>query len=348
MKKILFRVDASNRSGAGHLIRSIALAQHFYERGAYVVFLTVPWEEQIINYLKEQSFEVKFLSLSQEECGSEKDLSLVLQELKAGFDWVVLDNYYFGLDYQKAIRNNGAHLLVVDDRENELIDADILVNHVLEPESAAYQNQVKKCLLGLKYVSLRREILQCPKREKQGVHNILVTLGGSSQIESLSKVIRTLRVLADDFKVHVKILTGFSDQNEQIYALIPDKKLKIEVLEPVLGISNYYDWADIAICAGGGTCWELCFFGIPGIVGVLIDHQTVVADTLSQAGAFKSIGWYKEATEDDIAQALRLLLQNPEQVKAMREAGIQLVDGKGSERIFEAMQQIQAEKVRMR
>ncbi len=346
MKKILFRVDASNRSGAGHLIRSVALAQYLHERGVYVLFLTTPWEEQLISYLKQQPFEVKFLSISQDECGSEEDLRLLLQELKEDFDWVVLDNYYFGPDFQRAIRNTGSHLLVVDDRENHFIEADILVNHVLEPRCAEiYQTRVKKRLFGLNYIYLRREILRFPKRQKQKVRNILVTLGGSSQMESLSKVMRAISRLMEDFDFQVKILTGFLDLHEQIRPHISDAKHRIEVLKPVLEISDLYDWADIAVCAGGGTCLELCFFGIPGIVGILIDHQTIVAEALNQAGAFKSIGWYKNSTEDAIAQALRSLLQNPDQVKMMRKKAVQLVDGKGAERIFEAMQQVLMQKV---
>ena len=344
MRKVLIRSDASNQAGVGHLMRSVALAQYIQARGIEVHLVTIPWQKSLTDYLSRQAFEVQYLDCAESQCASEEDLHSTLRKLKDGFDWAVLDNYYFESDYQRAVRNTSARLLVVDDRADQQIDADIVVNHVVQGQPAAPQeNHGQMRLFGTEYVALRNELVRFSKRKKQGMNHILITLGGSSQVDALTKAMQAI-IQIENAKLHVKVILGFLNSPEKILHLASKSKHTIEICQPTLKIEELYNWADFAICAGGGTSWELCHFGIPGIVGALIDHQLNVAELLDGAGIFKSVGWYKNTTAAEIAQTLSSLLDHPDQLEIMRKKALSLVDGKGAERIFNAMQQVEVEK----
>ena len=49
-------------------------------------------------------------------------------------------------------------------------------------------------------------------------------------------------------------------------------------------------WADMAVCAGGSTNWELAWMGLPALIVVTADNQQGIAEGLDAAGAARSSG----------------------------------------------------------
>jgi len=97
--------------------------------------------------------------------------------------------------------------------------------------------------------------------------------------------------------------------------------------------------ADFAVSAGGSTCWELAFMGLPALVIILADNQQVVAQGLDKAGAVVNLGWHHDLSVQQIAKALKNLAVAVDVRKDMIRQGRNLVDGKGIGRIFTAMGQ---------
>ncbi len=309
MKKVLFRSDASPKIGAGHLMRSVALAQSLHDKGAQVLFMTVPSFDELNRYLRSQSFAVRFMNMSSEHAGSKVDLQGVLEEVQQGYDWVVLDNYYFTTEFQKAVQAASSSVVFINDHEDNSPAADIYVNVSL-PE----------------YALIRSELRRMPKKESRGARSVLVTLGGSRQTETLSKIIRALKTL-DDFDFHIKVVCGFEHET------FSEEGGRHRLEFCPASIENYklYAWADLAVAAAGGTVWELNYFQIPAVVGALSERQAAFGEALSQAGACEYVGWYSRANEESIAKAVRL---------AARKKPAALVDGKGAERIIERMKAV--------
>jgi len=331
MKKVLFRVDAAPGIGAGHLMRSIALAQYLVSQGVEIHFLTFqPWDSLKV-YLTSQNFQVEYLALTQDELGGEKDLETLLGKLAQGFDWVVLDNYHFGSDYEKRVKAADANLLVIDDEGGRVFSCDIVLNHGLQATQLNYHRGVAQTLLGTDYALIRRELIDAKKNKKKGSSNILVTLGGSGDEEILKKIAEAIQSLGSS-EIKVKVLSGFSDSSAP----------------PEFDLSEIYDWADLAICAGGGTSWELCFYGITGIVGILAKNQERVARSLDEKKIFKSIGWFRDISSEELVSQIKSLIHNQRKLAEMRERASQLVDGKGPERIYQAMQEVESESYQSR
>ena len=79
----------------------------------------------------------------------------------SGSEWVVVDGYYFGSDYQKKIKEYGLHLLFIDDNGHaDHYYADLVLNQNLHATEKLYRNREPntKLLLGPKYVLLRQEL----------------------------------------------------------------------------------------------------------------------------------------------------------------------------------------------
>lgn len=343
MKIVLIRADANNRIGYGHLMRSIALGQVLRREGIEVRFCTATSEVSLCAYLKSQPFDVQFLALAEKNLGSEQDLALMRKQITPSFDWVILDNEYFTKSYQTLIRQGGLHLLVLDDQNKRDFDVDLLVNHSPQAETLNYANTgVRRCLLGLKYALVRQELIKFSKSRNKNPQHILVTLGGSLQGATYEKILEGLSQIKK-YRLQIRILPGSSERSALKRSIAKIKLHEVDLCAASLNTASAYDWAGLAVCAGGGTCFELCLFKVTGIIGALADPQRTVAEALERWGAFISIGSYQEISSDSIAETFEKLLENPQRQTLMRQKASDLVDGHGPERISQTMQQIQRE-----
>jgi spore coat polysaccharide biosynthesis predicted glycosyltransferase SpsG len=92
-------------------------------------------------------------------------------------------------------------------------------------------------------------------------------------------------------------------------------------------------WADVAISAGGSTCWELAFMGLPSLVIVVADNQRGIAAGLAEEGAAVSLGWHADLAPPDIARSVRSLADDAAARRRMTARGRRLVDGCGGDRL---------------
>lgn len=367
MRKVLFRTDASPGIGIGHLIRSVALAQYLRDRGIYVRFLTVPFLKEIMEYLNEQGFDVMALEIKADKLGENTDFDFLSSQIKEGFDWVVLDGYYFGYDYQQSVADQGVNLLFIDDTAKGKFTADILLNHGVHAHRLNYNPScVKRFLLGPEYALIRKELTPIHRDRNIPPQNILITLGGGDNISYIKKILDALAEI-DKPRLKIKVLGGFSNLDSignyisppyakskylnEVKVLLPkdpsfnkSKKLDLEFHQLTFDVGEVYEWTDLAVCAAGGTCWELSLYGITGVIGILADNQRLIAEELGRIGAFRSIGWYRGCSVKDIVDAIKELLENHVLLDSVREKARSLVDGKGPERVYQAMEEIENEK----
>ncbi len=336
MKKVLIRVDANSKMGVGHVMRSVALAQYLTRQNIEVRFLTVTESAAVCGYLKKQKFETSFLEIK----NNDEDFKNILNELNQGFDWLILDHYSFDENHHKKVRDQKVQLLIISDVPPYSQYADLILNHALQDEK--FHSPDQRYLFGTKYALIRQELIEAVKRERKGNQNLLVTLGGGSFPELLQKILRAVTSITN-FKLNVKVLCGFSVDQKLVQIKTHHK---IEYLSQSLEVGELLDWADLCISAAGGTSWELCFFGVTGIMGVVADNQVDIARNLDQQGIFKSVGLYQNASETVLAAELKKLLLNEPLIRQMRSKARKLVDGKGPERIFQAMQKTKLQTIK--
>jgi UDP-2,4-diacetamido-2,4,6-trideoxy-beta-L-altropyranose hydrolase len=262
--------------------------------------------------------------------------------------WVVLDGYHFNPEYQDSIREAGSRLMVIDDyNQLPFYHADILLNQNIGAETKKYVCALETvCLLGPRYTLLRTEFLEQKKvveKSKGRPRNILVTLGGADPDNITLKIVRALLRMELE-EVKLDIVLGPSNPNTEVLEreIEEARKSGLTSMEAMRlhrhgNMPELMARADVAISAGGSTCWELCFLGKPFIVIIATENQRDIALGLDQAGVARCLGWHYEVTERQIHDHLESLINDNSLRREMSANGQALVDGKGRLRVLQAL-----------
>ncbi|KPL07238.1 hypothetical protein AMJ86_05120 [bacterium SM23_57] len=341
MGVLLIRADAYAGIGIGHVMRCIALAQAWQEIDGKCVFASALISPDLTARLKSEHIDVEHISATP---GSEDD-ALLLRELAntCNAEWIAVDGYAFGADYQHIVKKTGLPVLFFDDNGHaEYYFADIVLNQNLHADKSLYSDKepYTKLLLGPEYVLLRRDFLQWRewKRSIPTVgKKVLVTMGGGDPYNVTLKVIRALQ----DIKLagfEVRAVVGITHpylgvvQTEAKQAQIP-----IQLIQNPENMPGLMAWADLAVSAGGTTCWELAFMGLPAVLIITAENQVKSTSMLQRKGLFQDLGWFKNIENWQLSDAVITLLFDDIKRQSYSEILRKSVDGLGSSRVVEAM-----------
>jgi UDP-2,4-diacetamido-2,4,6-trideoxy-beta-L-altropyranose hydrolase len=343
---LYIRADADSKIGTGHVMRCIALAQAWQDQGGEVTFISRCESEALRGRIIQEGFKFIAIENSHPDLSDLDCMMGIFEQLKIQNSkfktWVVLDGYNFTSDYQKIIHAAGIHLMVIDDISHlPYYHADILLNQNIHATDLKYHYDEDTDLrLGTHYVLLRREFLkhrdfkrQIPDRAK----NILVTLGGSDPDNVTLKVIEAIKLLKDQ-SLQVKIVIGPSNphiaalKNSSFSAPCP-----IHYIENAGNMPELMEWGDIAISAGGSTCWELAFMGTPFLMIVLAENQIAIASGLDAQGVAIHCGGAKEINLKKFSKILSDIIFNKDKRTLMHLKAKKLIDGNGAMRVCTTM-----------
>jgi UDP-2,4-diacetamido-2,4,6-trideoxy-beta-L-altropyranose hydrolase len=333
---LTIRADADTAMGAGHVMRCLALSQAWMAEGDAVVFVSADLPESLAVRLEAEGVSVVDVVGKR---GSTDDAAQAASY--AGEDgglWLVVDGYHFDNTYREKLKASDLNVLAIDDGYlTEHVHADVVLNQNLGAESLRYA--AKRVLLGTDYVLLRSEFRD-PTLRKGSVRNaagrVLVTLGGGDPDNQTMKVVDALKEI-DRPGLHSRVLMGQTNPHLNTLRKATSDFSGIEVMSHVTDMPSLIAWADIAISAGGSTCWELAFAGVPNLVLVIADNQRPIAAALDQAGASVSMGWFESVQVGDIASALCAVMDSETLRESMRKSGQDLVDGAGAGRVAEVL-----------
>jgi len=344
MKDLVIRADAMRQAGTGHVMRCLALAQAWRNQGGKVTFISHCESDALKERIQGEGF--GFIALDNicpDSYDLTKTLSILKNESSNQKNWLVLDGYYFTPEYQKAIRKEGICLLVIDDM-NHLphYHADILLNQNIHAPDIKYCcDKDTTLLLGTRYVLLRREFLKYRDYKRlvsNRAKNILVTLGGSDPDNVTLKIIEALKLL-DEPDIMVRIIIGPANlHQETLRKSIVSAPFSVELLINPPDMPALMAWADLALSAGGSTCWELAFFRLPNIILYCADNQKPISEKLHEYGVGLNLGWHTELSSNSIAVAINQIITNQAIRTKMIENADGLVDGRGAVRICQALE----------
>lgn len=340
-KAILIRADAGTRIGTGHIMRCLALAQAWRRSGGEATFVMATESPVLERRLRDSGMDIRHINVA---LGSQEDVQQTLSlAKKIGVYWLVVDGYHFDATYQQAIKGAGYRLLFIDDYGHaDHYYADIVLNQNISADDSLYTNRepYTRLLLGTKYILLREEFLAWKdwQREVPEVaRKILVTLGGGDPDNVTLKVINAINKLEME-GLEIKVVIGPANPHiASLKEVIDLSPFTFHLLSSIKNMPELMAWADMAVSAGGSTCWELAFIGVPAIIVVLAENQRRIAEELDQAGAAVNTGFYDAVEPAKIAEALKRLLFKGDKRAAMSNRARKLVDGKGKERIVEIL-----------
>ncbi len=344
---LLVRADADEIRGTGHVMRSLALACAWIARGGHVHFLTCRPNSALRDRIQRSGADLTEID---EYYPHPADLLAMITFVKEAvisakkIPWVVVDGYHFTTAYQSVVHSAGCRLLVIDDTAHlPFYDADMILNHGIHAAGLSYSCLPDaRLLLGTAYALLRPEFQQSAGAARSATvaaRKILVTLGGSDPANATPKVIEALKQL------HVpglepRIVVGPANSHlNDLKRLASQSRSRIAFETGVQDMAALMLWADVAVTAAGGTCWELACLGVPMVSVVVAENQKSIAAELESAGISINLGWHEEVTVMDIAAALEDILRSPNRRAQMSARGKAIVDGRGVNRVIDAMMQ---------
>ncbi|MDD5075395.1 MAG: GNAT family N-acetyltransferase, partial [Candidatus Peribacteraceae bacterium] len=154
-------------------------------------------------------------------------------------------------------------------------------------------------------------------------------LGGADPENVTRTVIDALAAL-EDAKVKV-IIGGANPHRDSVKAACKGAGMDLIVDAPEM--HALMTWADMAVSAGGTTCYELACMGVPMITIVLAENQRAVAEGIAREGAGIDVGWHAKVTTRAVEQAARTLSGQKKERTRMARTGEALVDGHGAARV---------------
>ncbi len=338
---LLIRADASVAMGTGHVMRCLALAQAWQDAGGRAAFAMA---ESLLSTDERLGSEGIQVAHVKQGVGSQGDaLETAEFACSQNAEWVVLDGYRFGGEYQRWIKEAGKKLLVVDDLgDASHYVADLVVNQNVHGDDAMYEKREEdtRLLTGSGFVLLRREFTKLRERTReipQVGRKVLIAMGGSDPENVTAKVVSALG-LVDVKGLETTVLMGGGNPHVAgLRELAGRSGDKIRIVGNPQSVIELMRWADVAVSAAGSTCWEMCFLGLPAILLAVAENQMPGARELGRRGIAVHLGSANDIKAENVAAALQSLLLSRSRREAMSRAGQELVDGRGCERVLTAM-----------
>ncbi len=334
---VLFRCDSSAIIGAGHLMRDLALAQALRRRGSKVEFVCRPARGDAIGVLESAEFKVyRLLESGADEASDAAGIAMWLDRQGVQFNWLVVDHYGLGSQWESSLRSRVGRILVIDDLANRAHDCDVLLdqNFHLDPTGRYKALLPDACvtLFGPHFALIRSEFAQ--ERAKTLLRNglirrLFVSFGGA---DSGHETFRTVAAILNiDKSIHIEVVVGRSYSRFDELDLLCSKASNISLYRQPDHIARLMNEADIAIGAGGITTWERCCLKLPAIVISNAPNQEPSMQAMATAQNLVYLGRAGEVTGSAINDSLRRLIDDPQEVRRLSLAAGELVDGKGCE-----------------
>jgi UDP-2,4-diacetamido-2,4,6-trideoxy-beta-L-altropyranose hydrolase len=338
---LLIRADGSPAIGLGHVVRCLALAEEWQAHWARAFLASSRLPEGVDDAIASAGVERREIAAESGSMADAVETRELADQLDA--DWIVLDGYAFNDAFEAEVKRGGRPLLVLDDFGHARHDAaDLVLNQNLYAEPGLYTQvgERTRLLLGSSYVLLRQQFKAWRdwRRETQeSPSNLLVTLGGGATAALAPRVLAAMDNARRPAHMQVVVLAGASaGALEAARAAAKESWIPVRIQPHAPDVTEVMARADLSVSAGGTTCWELAFMGVPNCILSLAEHQTSVADSLEGAGAAIHVGG-PAVIDDRLPELVMELASDPALRARMSEAGRRVVDGRGAERVVRAM-----------
>jgi UDP-2,4-diacetamido-2,4,6-trideoxy-beta-L-altropyranose hydrolase len=345
LPNLLLRADADPARGAGHVMRCLALAEAWHQRGGHATLLSCRLNPVLCQRTEALGIGLKEIPLPYPDGTDLRTTCTALEEVsrdETELPWVVLDGYHFDTIYQSLLRAAGCRLMVIDDIAHlRRYDADIILNHALSAQQFAYTcSPDTLLLLGTRFALLRSEFHRwhgVPRHCPEVARKILVTLGGSDADNSTLKVIEALEQMSTP-DLEVRVVVGpLNPHLAELQWKTDSVSSRARLETDATDIASLMAWADLAVAGGGTTSWELAFMKVPALILTLSENQSEVARALDEFGTARSLGSPGDLPRDQLAEAILRLMHDKAARQHMSEKGRVVVDGRGAERALEVM-----------
>lgn len=283
---------------------------------------------------------------------------------------ILVDSYYVTEKYLAALKKR-ITTIYMDDIYAFSYPVDMLINYNIYGEEMGYEKDAAfadtKLLLGANYVPLREEfsagagyvqsrkelsaetenvtpaedrLHQTAEQGRTADGGILITTGGSDSFNLAGQLLmeamkydalkeKEYHVVSGSLNPHIGELQALAQKHENIH-----------IHCNVTNMAELMAEREVALSAGGSTLYELCAVGVPVIAFSFAENQERLVQTFVKRGIAQYGGNYRtdgnKMIQNTIA-GLETLLEDKNLRTEYRKKARTLVDGRGAERIAEAL-----------
>lgn len=339
------RADANETVATGHMMRCITIAEQIKKLGGQVLFLTA--DEQADDMLSRRGME--HICLCTKWDRMEEELPVLREVLKlAGIRTLLVDSYQATPAYFEQLRSF-VRLAYIDDCFEQVYPVDALINynayHTRFPYEDVYGDRTK-LLLGTDYVPLREEFgvkqIRDAQAEDKGVSVLLASGGGDAQNAVLGILQRAVQMQELKAVTFHAVVGTYHPQGDVIEAFARSHG-NVKVYRPCLDMAGLMADCDAAVSAAGTMLFELSAMGVPTVFFQSADNQRYDREFFEDKERMLFAGDIRQDREACIEAACRgiVKLMSDDALRGrMRESLTRVTDGRGAERIAEAVMKL--------
>ncbi|MGN7948281.1 PseG/SpsG family protein [Microbacterium sp. 22215] len=328
--RCLIRADAGEATGTGHVMRCLTIAEELKTRGHEVVirgdFGTVPWLSARIAEVgvEEEPEAFGVLSTNARDYG--------------GIDVVIVDSYVISSDAITHV-NRLVPTLAVVDGDTRGIEAEAYLDQNLGATGDGFTpGQQRRLLAGSRYALVRREIRDLRRSEPRELGDpphICAFMGGSDPTGAMVVVTRAVSALPRDFQVDLVVTDRWRA------AAAEAARPGIRFHQPTPRLPDLLARADLVISATGTSAWDLCTMGVPSIFTTVVDNQRAGYASLMRGGLAVGVDFQNDPdVEKSLLEGIFRLIEDAPLRRRLWEACTGAFDGRGSERVADAVERL--------
>ena len=332
----------------GHMMRCLSIADGAVRSGISVTFIVA--EDGSAEIPEEKGYETIVLGTVFDDLESELSLMRKIIEERA-VSVLLVDSYFVTEKYLGAL-SALTHVAYMDDFYEAVWPVQTIINYSVNASELPYEKDYQgvQRLIGCNYMPLRPEYslvtgvyggTPVVHTIKSGVKEILVTSGGSDEHHFLLGFIKQAGKQGFLKGVHITVIAGKFNEDLRLMkeeAAALKNSMWITVYDSIPTLRDAFLKSDIAISAGGTTLYEIAATGTPGICYIMADNQKKNAEGFYKGGYLEYAGDLREdGFYNSLFEKLESLMANTYRRQDMSQKLRKLVDGRGAERIVDAL-----------
>ena len=314
--RYVLRADASRSIGAGHVMRSSAIAEELIARGEDVVFVgrisDLPWVEERIASL---GFANIYDNPNDFFSNNRSDVLL-------------LDSYEISIYDNFIAPENWRHIVAIVDELTPNYHCSLRIHPSLD--SSWIGESKAPILAGPQYIPFRSSLSKKIARTVQDPRKlkIIVVAGGSDPHNLVLEIARALVLFPEPFEAYL-----FSNSSSTV--ALDNRFHYLEIGSMLDEVSSD---ADLVLTTSSTSSLEFIARGLCVGVACAVDNQRQYYDSLGQLGVSAQIGLRTPALGWNLdVETIRMLVSQPDYRERLTMKAVGLIDFHGASRIADAI-----------
>ena len=314
--RILFRVDSSNKIGAGHINRCIYIAKELRNlKKAKVIFFCKKLKGNFNYLIKKNNFDI--IIFPEKKGDTSKDIrsshfkrwrndiqkdeiSFIKKKLKKKVSFIFVDHYGLDFVWEKGVKDLTNKVVVIDDIGDKKHFCNYYINfhNYLTKKKLKMKliNKNTKILNNYKYSLVSKKIKLRIKKNKR--KNVFIYFGSTDKKNLTYKLIQCLKNKPFE-KFKFKVLIGVNNNNyNKIHNLTKNCNNILIFKKQIKNFYNYFKKIDNTITAGGVTMYEIILSGFRPLVIAQNKFQENSTNDLTKKQIIKKISLKKNKVNE--------------------------------------------------